>query len=384
MPLHRVHVGNKFLQEYASLQGPAIMGEIRQLAPALEGLRMLHLSATAYGGGVAEIMYTLVPLLRDAGIDCEWRIMQGEPAFFDATKAIHNGLQGDPRGLTPEQVDVFLRTNQENARQLLDDDVDTFDVIVVHDPQPAFVPRHLGDVGAHLVWRCHIDLSTPNPAVLDVLAPALAGYDAAIFHLPEFVPGGVALRQPITWPPAIDPLAPKNMALAREDAAFITRQFGLDVERPSMLQVSRFDPWKDPLGVIDAYRQVRRDVPALQLALVGAMAHDDPEGLAVYQECLAHADRDPEHHHPVQHGQRRRGRGQRVPVPRRRRGAEVAAGGLRPDRERGPVEGPADRRRRVGGIRLQIEQGVTGWLVDSPESCAEAASRCCGIPTTRT
>jgi trehalose synthase len=196
MPLHRVHVGNKFLQEYASLQGPAIMGEIRDLAPALAGLRMLHLSATAYGGGVAEIMYTLAPLLRDAGIDCEWRILQGEPAFFDATKAIHNALQGDPRGLTPEQVELFLRTNEENARLLREDDVDTFDVIVVHDPQPAFVPHYLGDVGAHLVWRCHIDLSTPNRDVLDVLAPALGQYDAAIFHLPEFVPGGT---YPATW-----------------------------------------------------------------------------------------------------------------------------------------------------------------------------------------
>ena len=234
------------------------------------------------------------------------------------------------------------------------------------------MPRHLGDVGAHLVWRCHIDLSTPNAAVLDLLAPALAGYDAAIFHLPEFVPAGVALRQPITWPPAIDPLAPKNMALAREDAAFITRQFGLDVERPSMLQVSRFDPWKDPLGVIDAYRQVRRDVPELQLALVGAMAHDDPEGLAVYQECLAHADRDPNIiilsnmdnvgavevnafqclADVVVQKSLREGFGLTV--------SEALWKGR-------PTVGGA-----VGGIRLQIEQGVTGWLVDSPESCAEA------------
>ncbi len=371
MQLHRVHVGTKSLQEYASLQGPAIMDEIRRLAPPLAGLRVLHLSATAYGGGVAEIQYTLVPLMRDAGIETEWRIVHGNDEFFDATKAIHNGLQGEPRGLTEGQAAAVLDTNRLNA-ELLAPDLDQFDVVIVHDPQPVYVPSHLRDAGVKWVWRCHIDLSTPNPDVLGLIAPALPFYDAAIFHLPEFVPAGVELRQPICWPPAIDPLAPKNMALAREDAAFITRQFGVDPQRPLMLQVSRFDPWKDPLGVIDAYRQVRRDVPDLQLALVGSMAHDDPEGMEVYRRCRDHADHDPNViilsnmdnvgavevnafqclADVVVQKSLREGFGLTV--------AEALWKGR-------PTIGGA-----VGGIRLQIVDGETGWLVDSPEACAEA------------
>jgi trehalose synthase len=371
MHLHRVHVGSKSLQEYASIQGPAIMNAIRKLAPGVRDMRMLHVSATAFGGGVAEIMYTLVPLMRDAGVETEWRVMHGRDEFFDVTKAIHNGLQGDARGLTEEQREIFLRYNRINA-EALRDDVDDFDVVVIHDPQPVFVPLELSDARAKFVWRCHIDLSTPNPDVLGLIAPALPRYDAAIFHLPDFVPAGVDLRQPVTWPPAIDPLAPKNMALAREDAAFITRQFGVDPDRPLMVQVSRFDPWKDPLGVIDAYRLVRPQFPGLQLALIGSMAHDDPEGMEVYRRCLDHADEDPsiiilsniDNVGAVEVNafqcladvvvQKSIREGFGLTVSEALWKARPTVGG------------------NVGGIRLQIIHGETGWLVNSSEECAEA------------
>ncbi len=289
--LQRINVGHKTLADYATLVGPTLMEEVRELASPLQGVRVLNLSATAFGGGVAEINYTLVPLMQDAGLEVEWRVIWGQDEFFQVTKAIHNALQGSPEGLTAAQREIFETYNRRNAEALAGEQ---FDFVIVHDPQPIAVAEHVREAGRHWIWRCHIDLSTPNPAVLDYLAPPLAQYDAAIFHRREYVPQVPGLPTAYIWPPAIDPLSPKNMALSREDARYIVDQFGIDVERPLLTQVSRFDPWKDPLGVIDAYRAVRAEKPGVQLALVGSMAHDDPEGWDFYNQTVAYAQGDPD------------------------------------------------------------------------------------------
>ncbi|MDQ4082255.1 MAG: glycosyltransferase, partial [Actinomycetota bacterium] len=363
-----VNVGNKSLADYATIATRGLMDEIRRLAEPLAGKRVLHLSATAFGGGVAEILYTLIPLMRDAGLDVEWRIIRGKDEFFDVTKAIHNAIQGNPTGLTAEQKDIFLRYNRENAEELEDD----YDFIVVHDPQPLAVVEHFPDSRAQWTWRGHIDFSTPNEQVLDFLLPSLSRYDAAIFHLREYVPQAEGLPESFVWPPAIDPLAPKNMALSSEDAAYIVDQFGIDIGRPLLTQVSRFDPWKDPLGVIDAYRIVTERFPEVQLALVGSMAHDDPEGWDFYNRTVAYAEGDPDifilsnlnnvgsvevnafqvHSAAVIQKSIREGFGLTV---------SEALWKARPT-----VAG------RVGGIVVQIEHGRTGWLVGSVEECAAA------------
>src|SRR4051794_19580924 len=344
------------------------MEEIRRLAAQLEGKRVLHLSATAFGGGVAEINYALVPLMRDAGLDAEWRIIRGADELLAATQTIHNALQGSPQGLTPEQEEIFRTFNHDNAQDLEDD----YDFVIVHDPQPAFVIDDFPDSQARWIWRCHIDLSTPNESVLDFLLPALGRYDAAIFHMKEYVPSALRLPPAYIWPPAIDPLTPKNMALSPEDAAYIVDQFGIDVERPLVSQVSRFDPWKDPLGVIDAYREVKQRFPELQLALVGSMAHDDPEGWDYYNQTVAYAQGDPDiyilsnlnnigavevnafqvHSNAVIQKSIKEGFGLTI---------TEALWKTRPT-----VGG------RVGGIVRQIEDGETGWLVDSSAECAAA------------
>jgi trehalose synthase len=288
--LQRVTLAHKSLADYASLSGPGLMDQIRLLAEPLEGRRVLHLSATAYGGGVAEINYTLIPLMHDAGLDAEWRVIFGQEEFFDVTKAIHNALQGDPRGLTEAQQTIFRRYNELNA-QALDDE---FDFVIVHDPQPLAVIEHAAALGRHWICRIHIDLSTPNEDVLGFLLPWFERYDAMVYHRREYVPRAPNLPPAYIWPPAIDPLSPKNMALSPEDAAYILDQFGIDVERPLMTQVSRFDPWKDPVGVIEAWRLVRERHPGLQLGLVGSMAHDDPEGWEYYNRTLAAAGGDPD------------------------------------------------------------------------------------------
>jgi trehalose synthase len=270
--------------------------------------------------------------------------------------------------LTPEQEEVFRRFNEENAEELEDD----YDFVIIHDPQPAFVIEHFPSSQARWIWRCHIDLSTPNQSVLQFLLPALGRYDAAIFHMNEYVPAAAGLPPSYIWPPAIDPLTPKNMALSPEDAAYIVDQFGIDVERPLLTQVSRFDPWKDPLGVIDAYRLVKERFPEVQLALVGSMAHDDPEGWDYYNQTVAYADGDPDiyilsnlnniggvevnafqvHSHAVIQKSIREGFGLTITEALWKTRPTVAG--------------------RVGGIVRQIEDGETGWLVDSSAECAEA------------
>ncbi|TMK95543.1 MAG: glycosyltransferase [Actinobacteria bacterium] len=288
--LQLVNVGHKALRDYATIATRGLMDEIRRLAEPLEGKRVVHLSATAFGGGVAEINYTLIPLMQDAGLEVEWRIIRGQEEFFNVTKTIHNALQGAPQGLSAEDREIFVRYQELNASEFEDD----ADFVIVHDPQPIGMIGCCPGSSAQWIWRCHIDLSTPNPEVLDFIIPSLRSYDAAIFHRRQYVPNVPGLPHSYIWPPAIDPLAPKNMALSAEDAAYIVDQFGIDVDRPLLTQVSRFDPWKDPLGVIDAYRAVKQSAPGVQLALVGSMAHDDPEGWDFYQSTVDYADGDPD------------------------------------------------------------------------------------------
>src|SRR5918998_2517129 len=216
-----VNVGTKSLADYGTISGRGLMAEIQRLAAPLEGKRVLHLSATAFGGGVAEINYTLVPLMRSAGLQADWRIIHGQDEFFNVTKQIHNALQGNPHGLTDEQEQIFHRYNAMNAAEL--DDAE-YDFIIVHDPQPAAVIDHFPESSARWIWRCHIDLSTPNEDVIGFLIPSISRYDAAIFHRPEYVPAAPELSDAFIWPPAIDPLTPKNMALSTDDAKYIVDQ----------------------------------------------------------------------------------------------------------------------------------------------------------------
>jgi trehalose synthase len=364
-----VNVGTKSLADYATLLSRGLMAEIERLAAPLQGKRVAHLSATAFGGGVAEINYALVPLMRSAGIDAEWLIIHGEDEFFNVTKKIHNALQGNPQVLSAEEQQIYQRYNALNAE---DFDEAEYDFVINHDPQPAAMIDHYADRRARWIWRCHIDLSEPNREVLDLLLPSICRHDAAIFHRPEYVPDSDRLPEAFIWPPAIDPLTPKNMALSAEDAAYIVDQFGIDMARPLLTQVSRFDPWKDPLGVIDVFRSVAEERPGLQLALVGSMAHDDPEGWEYYNQTVDYAAGDPDifilsnlnnigaievnafqvHSAAVLQKSIREGFG--LTITEGLWKARPTVGG------------------RVGGIPSQIQDGETGWLVDSVEECAAA------------
>ena len=363
--LQPVAVGQKNLADYTHIVGWPLVDEVRKLAEPLRGKKVLHLSATAFGGGVSEILYTLVPLMRDVGLDAEWQVIYGREEFFNATKLMHNALQGSPRDLGEEQWQTWRQYNQMNAREL----TDGWDVCIVHDPQPAAMHTLVPEKARRWAWRCHIDLSTPNQATLGRLLEYLESYPTTLFHMREYVPDGMNGKVHIV-PPAIDPLAPKNMALSPEDAVFVCNQFGLDVDRPLICQVSRFDPWKDPVGVIDAYRLVKEEFPEVQLALVGSMATDDPEGWNYFNETVAHAEGDPDVHilnnfnnvgavevnafqsHADVLIQKSTREGFGLTVSEAIWKAKPFIGG------------------RVGGIPIQVRDGETGYLVDTVDECA--------------
>ncbi len=291
--LQRVNPGNKSLADYRSIVRRELYDEIRDLGERLDGVRVLHINATSFGGGVAEILYTLVPLMRDAGLQAEWGVMFGAEPFFNVTKGFHNALQGADYDLTIESRAIYEEYNRQSAEALVEAQ-EEWDIMFIHDPQPALLKHFSGGLSPETkwIWRCHIDTSTPNKRVLDYLSPYIVDYDAQIYTMNEYTPPGVELPNLTLIPPAIDPLSPKNMALSADDARYIVNQFGVDTERPFMLQVSRFDPWKDPLGVIDAYRAAKEEVPELQLVLIGSMAHDDPEGWDYWYKTVNYASGD--------------------------------------------------------------------------------------------
>ncbi len=365
--LQEVALGQKSLADYTHIAGKELIARIRELAEPLKGHRVLHVSATAFGGGVSEILYTIVPLMRDVGLDAHWHVIFGKEEFFNATKLLHNSLQGAPETLTDQQWELFDEINAMNAEGLQGE----WDTVVVHDPQPIGLRRGAREKSRNWVWRCHIDLSEPNPAPIARLLPLIKAYDATVWHMPTYVPAGVNGHNGVKIiPPAIDPLSPKNMAFSPEDASFVCRQFGIDVDRPLITQVSRFAPWKDPMGVIDAYREVTRGIPEVQLALVGSMATDDPEGWEFFQHTFEYADGDPDI--KILNNLNNVGA---IEVNAFQSQSDVCLQksireGFGLTVTEALWKGRPTVAGNVGGIPLQIENGESGYLVDSPAECA--------------
>lgn len=287
--LQDVDVGRRSIDAYEGVAPSATLESLREVAEALRGARVLHLNATPYGGGVAELLRSVVPLLSDLGLVADWKVIYGDEAFFEVAKTMHNALQGAAEGLDSSQQDIYLENTQTNAERL----EEVYDFIFVHDPQPVAIPAVRGTGEARWIWRCHIDTSEPNPGVWAFLRSYVDPYDAAVFTMEDFVPPDLPIERTEMIPPAIDPLSPKNFDLPEEMAREVLGWIGLGLESPLITQVARFDPWKDPLGVIEAYRRVREEVPDAQLALVGSMALDDPEGWSIYEKVKAECEPDP-------------------------------------------------------------------------------------------
>ena len=364
--MEEVAVAPKHLADYRSIIGQAAYETLHSVSKSLKGKRIAHVNATSYGGGVAELLHSIIPLMKDLGLDVHWYVLSGTSPFFDATKAIHNALQGAPAGLTPDMESAYREVNEANAKGFQDD----FDVVVIHDPQPAPLVN-LIEHKSPWIWRCHIDLTTPNRSVLRLLQPYLEKYDAAIFSAATYAPSDVKFRKLVVSPPAIDPLSPKNRDVSEGERKAILSRFEFDPARPAISQVGRFDPWKDPLGVIDAYRLVKRSLPDVQLLMIGSMAKDDPEGWLWFERTARHAGDEPDIHFLTD----LRGVGA-IEVNVLQRETDVA---LAKSLREGfglivsealwkgvPVVGGD-----VVGIRIQIENGRHGFLVSSVQEAAD-------------
>jgi trehalose synthase len=275
------------LDDYAGLLSAGEIEELRAFAKPLRGRSIEMINSTAIGGGVAEILNRLVPLAEELDLHFKWDVMTGGEDFFDVTKSFHNALHGAPYHASPRDFEIFLAYAERNRAALPLDS----EFVVIHDPQPAALIDARKPGSNHWVWRCHIDLSRPNRAVWDFLEKFVSRYDGAMFSSPEF-----SRQLPIPqylFYPAIDPLSEKNQDLEPEFIAQVLARFRIDPMRPILTQISRFDRLKDPVGVIRAYRIVKRYFDC-QLVLAGGGASDDPEGAIVLKEVLREADNDPD------------------------------------------------------------------------------------------
>src|SRR5215208_5284639 len=279
--LHHVEVSPRPLTAYERLIPGALLREVQALAASLRGCRVVHINATPQGGGVAEILHSLVPLLQSVGVDANWYVLPPDDAFFEVTKQCHNWLQGSPGRVAARHKRTYQTYLEQLATQMVGLDADVW---VVHDPQPLPLIA-LAPLAGRTIWRCHIDCSAPNGGLCNYLLPWIRQYDRAIFSMPEYVLQGLPADQVRIIYPAIDPLTPKNRGLSVPRARGILARLGIDPLRPLVTQVSRFDPWKNPWGAVDAYRSARREIPDLQLALVGVFsAKDDPEAPGIYAD----------------------------------------------------------------------------------------------------
>lgn len=368
-----VPVGAKDLLAYSLAAGEEAVSRLRHQAAGLAGARILHISSTPYGGGVAEHLGTHLPLLRDLGLEAEWQVLSVPDEFLSVTKAMHNGLQGMDVAWTDRMEQLYLDT----LRQLAPTLVDSWDFVVVHDPQPAALLTYLQETGrfdeARWVWRCHIDLSAVNERVWEFLRPHVERYAATIWTMAEYVPATLSSQRRVAvFPPGIDPLAGKNIELDDAFARSLCRVYDVDPDRPVVCQVSRFDPWKDPVGVIRGFDPVGEALPEAQLVLIGSMAGDDPEGCRYWD--MAREEQAGRHHvrlladvddFVVNAFQRVA----RVVVQKsRREGFGLTA-------SEAMWKGRPVVASRVGGLRLQVRDGRDGFLVDGSEGAGELAPR---------
>jgi trehalose synthase len=350
------------INDYKDIIGEKYIHQLVNLAAVSKNKKVVMVNSTNMGGGVAEILYRLVPLINELGIECEWKIIEGDADFFKITKSIHNALQGDKLCCKDKELDYYFQVNKKNSERL---DLDA-DIVVIHDPQPLPLINLCRANGSKWVWRCHIDLSKPDLALWKYLKNYLHSYDASIFSIAKF-----SRKLPHTQYlilPSIDPLSDKNIELGDEKINSVLTQFKITKEKPIILQVSRYDRFKDPVGVIKAYRLVKKEIDC-QLVMAGGTANDDPEGIEVMEEVKAEAGSDPDIHilmlKPDSH----------IEINALQRAADivvqkstkegfglVVAEALWKEK---PVIGGA-----VGGITTQIRNFYNGFLVHSIDGAA--------------
>lgn len=374
--LINVKVEPKHLDDYQQFT-TEVNKKIKSLAENLAGLSVAHLNATAVGGGVAEMLKSVVPLQRDIGLDSQWYILPPDDAFFEVTKQLHNFLQGKEGELSLDDLQIYENYNKYIAKLI--DEIET-DILIIHDPQPAAALTYLKNDKPELtIWRCHIDTSHPNKKVWETFENYWKPYDHYVFTMEEYAHEFFPKDRLSLITPVIDPLSAKNKAMDVAEARMYLKQFDFDANTPFVTQVSRFDPWKDPLGVIDAFEIAKKEIPDLQLVLAAQMADDDPEGAVIYKKVKEYAEGKEGVHLIVNFPDNelfvnalqvsstailqksiREGFGLTVTEAMWKTNAVIGG--------------------NVGGIKLQIEDGVSGFLVNSPMEAAEKIVYLCKNP----
>jgi len=275
------------LEEYQPIVGKNIIDELEILGSYLAGRKVLNVNSTFSGGGVAEILTRMIPLLNQLGVDATWDVIQGDEAFFNVTKKFHNALHGMDESVTKEDLDIFVETSRRNNESM----ALNADIYYIHDPQPIMLIERKKSLGGKWIWRCHVDVSHPDKDVWKFLRKYVVGYDATVFSAPEFSQQ-LPVRQYMISP-SIDPLSDKNREITQSQIQAVLDKYGLDNGKPMVVQISRFDYLKDPLGVIQAFRMVRKGFDC-QLVLAGGTADDDPESSRVLEEVMENAGNDPD------------------------------------------------------------------------------------------
>lgn len=351
------------LEDYKDIIGEARLNRIRHLAQLLKGARMLHVNSTRVGGGVAEILKRLVPFLNQLGIKADWEVIKGDEEFFECTKKLHNTLQGSRQHISDELIEHYYEVNKKNSQNI---DFER-DMVVIHDPQPLpLINYRPAKTKSKWIWRCHIDLSHPMLSTWRIIKPHVERYDGIIISM-QYFGQRLSIPQYIIYP-SIDPLSDKNRDLTEDEIKNLMNKIGVATDKPLIVQVSRFDYFKDPIGVIEAFKLVRKEIDC-RLVLAGNFAADDPEGQQVLAQIREKAGNDPDI--------------QIVLMPENpdletnalQRSATIIVQksiqeGFGLTVTEAMWKGKAVVGGAVGGIRVQIDDGVSGFLVNTPEGCA--------------
>jgi trehalose synthase len=379
--LPRVPVQPRHIEQYRHIADDDVLDEIMSLAEGLKGARVAHVNSTAHGGGVAELLYTMVPLMSSIGLEAEWHIMEGDPDFFTITKLFHNVLQGMDIPITDTMKNKYLAVCDENASNCDQE----YDFVIMHDPQTCAMIAAMEERGGRKgkwVWRCHIDSTYAKDDAWEFLKPYIDHYDGAVFTMDRFIKSPLGVPCLAFIPPSIDPLSAKNIIPEKRVQSDVARRYGIDETRPIMLQVSRFDPWKDPLGLVDCYREVKKDHPDLQLVYCASMADDDPEGWHYYEKTFNYSEADPD----IFLLSNQQGVGNVEVSALQAMATVVLQKSLREGFGLTVTEALWKRKPvvagGVGGIMLQVDEGVNGFLVNDISEAAEKVDLLLNSPAT--
>lgn len=355
---------SKILEKYEKILGKKKVNEVKNKAEAYESTKVLHINSTKFGGGVAEILQNMIPMMNELGLDAHWDVFSAPEEFFEITKKMHNALQGNMKiNFSEEEQEIYIKQAESIYNQIKPEG----DFIVIHDPQPCPVIDYLDDNDAKKIWRCHIDTSDPNPQAWSMISKYLPNYEALIFTKKEYAQPEI--RDVVYQiPPSIDPFSEKNREISEARAKEIVKKF-ISLDKPLITQVSRFDPWKDPFGVIDAYRIIK-EKKDIRLALIGSLAADDPEGEEYLKKVQEYSENDSNIHiltnldgvHDIEVNAF-----QKISNIILQKSIKEGFGLTVTEAlwKETPVIGG-----NVGGIQLQIEDGKNGFLVNSVEECA--------------